>query len=266
MQLGVSYEEYDEEEDDPFEKNSGRDIFYEQRMLQQKIDERPERVTFQQEVERSSYQASLAESSIPETNSEALSDRAAVEGGVPKFRHLREDQLVQLDDYEPNSDELEEPDSANFDTKKLKDMKKRRQSKMRKMSKKMKKNTVSFKYNVKLARIPKKKEAGWSQWITGMFGSSKGTSIKDLAKVEHVPEQESCPRQEYHTTVQAGQTAFIQFKVFNYTDNDWDPGCFLINDYDGGRQENFFEISKSVTNNHMFYLEIQIYIPAIVHE
>ena len=33
MQLGVSYEEYDEEEDDPFEKNSGRDIFYEQRML-----------------------------------------------------------------------------------------------------------------------------------------------------------------------------------------------------------------------------------------
>jgi len=40
----------------------------------------------------------------------------------------------------------------------------------------------------------------------------------------------------------------------------------LINDYDGGRQENFFEISKSVTKNHMFYLEIQIFIPAIVQE
>ena len=54
--------------------------------------------------------------------------------------------------------------------------------------------------------------------------------------------------------------------MFNRTENNWDPGCFLINDYDGGRQENFFEIGKSIHSNHMFFLEIQIYIPAIVQE
>lgn len=81
-----------------------------------------------------------------------------------------------------------------------------------------------------------------------------------------MPEQQGVSKNEYHTSVQAGQTAFIQFKVFNRTENDWDPGCFLINDYDGGRQENFFEISKSVTKNHMFFLEIQVYIPPIVQE
>ena len=99
--------------------------------------------------------------------------------------------------------------------------------------KKRKKNTVSFKYNIKLARIPPKKD--WGTWLSGMFGAKKGVNIKDLAHVEHVPEQENCPKNEYHTTVQAGQTAFIQFKVFNRTENDWDPCCFLINDFDGGR-------------------------------
>jgi len=71
------------------------------------------------------------------------------------------------------------------------------------MNKKRKKNNVSFKYNIKLARIPKK-ESGWGTWISGMFAGNKGTSIKDLAKVEHVPEQENTPRNEYNTTVQAG--------------------------------------------------------------
>lgn len=54
--------------------------------------------------------------------------------------------------------------------------------------------------------------------------------------------------------------------MFNNTENEWDPGCFLINDYDGGLQEHFFEISKSIKSNHMFFLEIQVYIPAIVSE
>ncbi len=132
------------------------------------------------------------------------------------------------------------------------------------MKKKRRKNNVSFKYNVKLARITQKKD--WTTWISSMFGSKRGSSIKDLAHVEHVPEQDNCPKNEYHTTVQAGQTAFIQLKVFNHTENDWDPGCFLINDFEGGRHETFFEISKSVTSNHMFFLEMQIYIPAIVQE
>ena len=70
------------------------------------------------------------------------------------------------------------------------------------MQKKRKKNTVSFKYNVKLAKIPEKSD--WSSWLTGMFGAKQGTSIKDLAKVEHVPHQEGCPKNEYSTTVQAG--------------------------------------------------------------
>ena len=116
-----------------------------------------------------------------------------------------------------------------------------------------------------MAKIPEKKEQ-WGSWLANMFGPKRGSSIKDLAYVEHVPEQENCSRQEYATTVQAGQNAYIQFKVFNRTDNDWDPGCFLINDFEGGRQENFFEISKSVSKDHMFYLEIQTYIPAIVQE
>ena len=73
---------------------------------------------------------------------------------------------------------------------------------MSKIRRKRKKNTVGFKYNVKLARIPKKND--WSSWLTGMFGGRQGTSIKDLAHVEHVPEQDGVPKNEYHTTVQAG--------------------------------------------------------------
>ena len=69
------------------------------------------------------------------------------------------------------------------------------------------------------------------------------------------------PKHEYHTTINAGQTAFIQFKVFNLTKTDWNAGCFLINDFDGGHQENFFEIKDEVSSKLMFYLEIQMKIP-----
>ena len=68
------------------------------------------------------------------------------------------------------------------------------------MHKKKKRSKVGFKYNVKLARIPEKKEK-WGAWLFSMFDSKKGTSIKDLAVCEHVPEQENCPKNEYHTTV-----------------------------------------------------------------
>ena len=40
----------------------------------------------------------------------------------------------------------------------------------------------------------------------------------------------------------------------------------LVNDFDGGLEENYFEIPKSITSNLMFFLEIQVYIPAIAQE
>ena len=53
------HDEYDDEVD-PFYLDSGRDVFSEQRLLQDALDTRPERVTYQQMVERASYKASVA--------------------------------------------------------------------------------------------------------------------------------------------------------------------------------------------------------------
>lgn len=52
--------------------------------------------------------------------------------------------------------------------------------------------------------------------------------------------------------------------MFNRTANDWDSGCYLINDFEGGLHENFFELRKVIKSDHMFFLEIQIFIPALV--
>lgn len=54
--------------------------------------------------------------------------------------------------------------------------------------------------------------------------------------------------------------------MFNRTANDWDSGCYLINDFEGGLHENFFELRKVIKSDHMFFLEIQIFIPALVQE
>ena len=133
--------------------------------------------------------------------------------------------LVQLDDYVPDRQSELVADMYGAPSKRRRSSRSRRR----------KKNTVSFKYDMKLAKIEKKDE-GWSSWWSGVFGGqSKGVSIKDLAYVQHVPKQEDIDRKEYHTSVEAGQTACIQFQVFNHTENDWDAGCMLINDYDGGK-------------------------------
>jgi len=84
--------------------------------------------------------------------------------------------------------------------KELSDGQKRHQ--IKRIQKKRKKNTVSFRYNVKIARIAQKKD--WGTWLSSMFTQKRGSSIKDLAHAEHVPEQEGCPKNEYRTTVQAG--------------------------------------------------------------
>ena len=106
----------------------------------------------------------------------------------------------------------------------------------------------------------------WGTQMTNIFKAKRGISTKDLANVAHVPAQPSCPKNEYHTTVEPGQTAFIQFKVFNRTQNEWDPGCYLVNNYQDGHLENFFEITKAIPSKVMFFLEIQVYIPAIAYE
>ena len=49
--------------------------------------------------------------------------------------------------------------------------------------------------------------------------------------------------------------------MFNLTRTEWNPGCFLINDFEGGLQKNFFEIKDSVSPSYMFFLEIQMKIP-----
>lgn len=71
--------------------------------------------------------------------------------------------------------------------------------KQKKIQQKRLKNTVSFKYNVKLAKIPPKKD--WGSWLSNMFGAKRGISIKDLAHAEHVPEQVGIPKNEYNTSV-----------------------------------------------------------------
>ena len=124
-----------------------------------------------------------------------------------------EAQLVQLEDYEPDldEDEIKEQEeqkahrmtssSQNPSSNSQADARIEAQKRQRRIMKKRKKNTVSFKYNIKLARIPPKPQ--WGSWLTSLFGAKKGVNIKDLAHVEHVPEQENCPKNEYHTTVQA---------------------------------------------------------------
>ena len=83
-----------------------------------------------------------------------------------------------------------------------------RQSKQIKFMQKRKKNTVSFNYDIKLARMPDKQDE--MALVKNIFAKkSKNKSVKDLAYVYHVPEQPSCARNEYYTTVQAGQTAYI---------------------------------------------------------
>lgn len=128
----------------------------------------------------------------------------------------------------------------------------------RQSKKKAKQNKVEFKYGVRIAKM--EKQTGFGTWISSFF-TKEDDPVRALASVEHVPEQKGVPKNEFQVTVQAGQTANIQFKVFNRTQNDWDKGCYLINDFEGGLHETFFEIRKVIQSNHMFYLEIQIYIP-----
>ena len=105
--------------------------------------------------------------------------------------------MIKLEDYDPASALDETNDDSN-----RKDAHQSKKHQKKKLKKKMKKNTVSFKYNVKLAKINQQRD--WGSWLSGFFGGKSGTSIKDLAVVEHVPEQENCPKNEYYTTVQAG--------------------------------------------------------------
>lgn len=50
---------------------------------------------------------------------------------------------------------------------------------IRKIMRKRRKNTISFRYNVKLAKLPEKKN--WGSWLSNMFGGKGGSTLKDLA-------------------------------------------------------------------------------------
>ena len=79
----------------------------------------------------------------------------------------------------------------------------RRTERERRLSKKSaKKNKVQFKYEIKLAKM-EKQGTGFGNWISSFF-TKEDNPVKALAQVEHVPEQKGNPRNEYHTTVQAG--------------------------------------------------------------
>ena len=135
----------DDDDDDPFMQHGEKDIFYEQRMLQAKIESRPERVTYQEEVARSSYQASIADSSEVAGDADPLDIDVKVSS--PKFKPAIKEDLIELEDYDPAPDKSgrneEDEVQAAMNKKLLK----------KKMKKKMRKNQVSFKYNVKLARM-----------------------------------------------------------------------------------------------------------------
>ena len=79
----------------------------------------------------------------------------------------------------------------------------KREKQERRLSKKVAKNNrVRFKYEIKLAKM-EKQGTGLSSWISSFFAKAENP-VKALAQVEHVPEQKDNPRNEYHTTVQAG--------------------------------------------------------------
>ena len=103
----------------------------------------------------------------------------------PVPRRLREEDLVHLDNWEPDADENDDEEVKMALMKRHAQKQKRQQE--RRINRKRKKNTVSFKYNIKMAKIPEKKEQ-WGEWLANMFGPKNGSSIKDLAFVEHVPE------------------------------------------------------------------------------
>jgi len=44
---------------------------------------------------------------------------------------------------------------------------------------------VKFKYNVKVAKIPERKD--WGSFMTQLFGKDKSSDIRDFAVVEHFP-------------------------------------------------------------------------------
>jgi len=79
----------------------------------------------------------------------------------------------------------------------------KREKQERRMSKKLAKNNrVRFRYEIKLAKM-EKQGTGIGSWLSSFFARPENP-VKALAHVEHVPEQEGNPRNEYHTTVQAG--------------------------------------------------------------
>ena len=88
---------------DPFNAPGNRDIFHEQRMLQDKIDGRPERVTYEEEVARSSYQASQASS--VEQKEVDLRDKDDKILQPQKQSSYLEDGLIELEDYDPSYDD-----------------------------------------------------------------------------------------------------------------------------------------------------------------
>ena len=61
---------------------------------------------------------------------------------------------------------------------------------------------VTFRYDVKVAKIPEKKD--WGSFMTKIFGREASSKIKDLAVVEHMPPQDNVPKNEYRTTINAG--------------------------------------------------------------
>ena len=200
-------------------------------------------MTYQEAVENCSQRASVAESRpshISQTmESQLTEERVESEpfDSTPKKAGLEEQALVQQRVKEVKQKYKKPKD------KKLSKEKKSEKRKSLKLPKA--KNELAFKYNIKLYKV--KKDKGMMDYVSDLFSSNKPLLKRsDFAKVQHVPQIKGIPENEYETTVQAGQTAYIQFKVFNRTDRDWDYGCLLINDYAGGLRKNFYEIRKTV--------------------
>ena len=77
---------------------------------------------------------------------------------------------MQLEDYEPDLDEEEvkQQELLRVEQQSSQTARIEAQKQQHRIMKKRKKNMVSFKYNIKLARIPPKKD--WGSWLSSMFG------------------------------------------------------------------------------------------------
>ena len=196
--------------------------FEEQRNLDFEQADRPVRMTYSELLERASQDAHIDSTRTSKLDKERIQNILTTQSDVldnEPFQKIKDfdkpgdEEQAMVDHRVRNSHKFKEHQSRkrqkNDDVEdqyhSAKQKSERRKSK--RQSKKVRsENEVVFKYNIKLYKLQQEKSFSFSDFLPF---KSKKYSIQDLARIEHVPQIDGVPKNEYHTTVQAGQTAYI---------------------------------------------------------